>query len=68
MDQHHESVPLAGGVLLALKVALYQLRGIWDQLLKVSVGRVQGGEWGVGGNRVGSGGLGVTGWGVGEWG
>ena len=38
MYQHHEGVPLAGGILLPLQVAVDQLRGVRDQRVKVPAG------------------------------
>lgn len=42
MQQHHESIALAGHVLFGLQEVAHQLRGIRDQELEVTVDREDG--------------------------
>ncbi len=35
MNQHHKSISLAACVFLIYKKIMNQLRGVWDQMLKV---------------------------------
>ena len=38
VDQHHEGIPLARGVLLPFQVGMDQLRGVWNELVEIPVG------------------------------
>ena len=39
VDQHHEGVPLTGGILFPLQVGMDQLRGVWNELVEIPVGK-----------------------------